>query len=1229
MAGRWLSRTHLCIVIGVRSTRNNKACQTYAGIGFKNLSQAQLLADALWYPDSFEPRQWLVYYISKPLCGIYEEIKIAPAILPGMATTLTSPDISKSPLSPKTPELTPVLPQKKDIKTFAGLLNAFPMIARQMQPGLERLFEEFRTAFAKTLPPPPSASMIPDPVPTSFSRGISRQSSLDDTTLAAAGDINGDDQQSSGQFQECDDEEIVRAALETAVTAAIDLFQIVDKRQLSLLGATTELTGPVVERLIERYVTEHLHDTVLWAKLCALRRDADVDLEMKIRQMEFVDIAQVGIAIQGGRKGKQEVTLRLQRAVEEFRKLNNADSSQQMMDNLLATLRAVTKLDEVAPRAITDTNTLEKTPPTLFVNADTLVSLLLVVVIRAKVKHLQARLLYMRHFIFMDDVESGEMGYALSTLEAVLAYLALDSGGLRRASKRNQRLWQATKQGNIRAMRQIMEPDEAYSSDVSDSEDGQTNGFGSGDGHDQHAPWKLTNGKSRASLPNNTARFSTASTLNHVYPFQSQEIDKDDEDGNLPALRRPKSVTLDTRSVSSGSEMSFHSRTTSTTLDSIGTGVEGDTSIERLAQTEDSSGESVPMMAIQYTQPQALRYLLSLNSLYPTRTILDDANNDGTTLLIAAVQLGNTELIDIIIAYLLEHESQDSTIQYLGQQDNRGRSVGHYLFNAPALIQSLGHLISWRQKDLLGQTPLFALCRCYDHGGYRKLVKAGISRATLSQGDGQPLHLDDHVDLKGNTLLHIINDPQIALQLLLTCDGDVNAVNDKRFTALMVASKYGRLDMVRALYSDSRVDVSAREMRGLTAVELAKDDEIRNRIDDLALFADYPGTDGRTTAVVRGFFVEDATIRLVVKSVAPTTDAATFMITTCRRSQAEFEHLAKMLSLENPASWIPSISHMRNPFQFTSRPSRVVLRDIQLRLNEFIKILLAHSTFSTHEMLWEFFLAPEIHATAMEARSRLKTETRIERVRDEYEPVDDLRDVEDFVNHARGTVRAVNSATKSVVRRVNNARVKHEDLHTAFTLYTKAMATLPFLPQTHLSALECYAQAMVLPARSPLASFHTTMLSAHSTIIAMLLSLSRPTSLITSIISARKSIERSYNSLSRSTRWPLGLLDETRQRLNEEKEEKARRTARDAEHLAKELRYTQQVVASELAGWHDLHEKMGRRAVRDLARSMLVHERAALEGMQRALRRCRGVNTAVVVPPSVVDPPPDISITDT
>ena len=51
-----------------------------------------------------------------------------------------------------------------------------------------------------------------------------------------------------------------------------------------------------------------------------------------------------------------------------------------------------------------------------------------------------------------------------------------------------------------------------------------------------------------------------------------------------------------------------------------------------------------------------------------------------------------------------------------------------------------------------------------------------------------------------------------------------------------------------------------------------------------------------------------------------------------------------------------------------------------------------------------------------------------------------------------------------------------------------------------------------------------------------------------------------------------------------------------------ELRYTQQTVAGELAGWQELHAKLGKRAIRALAERMVVREKDRLEGMKRAVR---------------------------
>ena len=123
-----------------------------------------------------------------------------------------------------------------------------------------------------------------------------------------------------------------------------------------------------------------------------------------------------------------------------------------------------------------------------------------------------------------------------------------------------------------------------------------------------------------------------------------------------------------------------------------------------------------------------------------------------------------------------------------------------------------------------------------------------------------------------------------------------------------------------------------------------------------------------------------------------------------------------------------------------------------------------------------------------------------------------------------------------------------------------------------------------------------------SSVLAILSSLARPHSLINSLLNIQKAIERHDSSLRRSDRWPLGLLDETRKGIHAEAQEKAEKSREELRTVGCELRYTQQTVAGELAGWQELHAKLGKRALRALAERMVVREKDRLEGMKRAVR---------------------------
>ena len=1109
-------------------------------------------------------------------------------------------------------------PQKKDVKSFTDLLNTFPMIARQMQPGLERLFKQFSGEFEKPLPPLPSK-------PASIRSRTSIGSAEDGASLTKSVSNSSTLRPPSSIILD-DEEDAMRRALETAITAAIDLFQMVDKQQLSLLGATTDLTGPVVERMIERYITEQVHHSVLFPRICTIRRDKDNELDSKIKQAMDIDISQVGIPIEGGQRGKRALAARLQKAGDTFRKMGVAGSPQEMMDILLSTQKAITVQDtppasqDYEPTRSPNPNT-EKPEGNLTINADTLVSMLLIVVIRSSVRKLQARLSYMRHFIFIDDVESGEMGYALSTFEAVVSYLAKNSGGLRKASRQNRRLWQATKTGDIKTLKSVFQAsteldnesalaEEPNSTDDSrtsnaDGEEAATNGVcESAKGTSNHVSFP--------GPPFGDCESSQQASLSHIFPFQRPPTPPPDE--NPPKRKKRVSMASRHASISSGySSGGYSSRSRSLISDFLDLELEGDISIETLSRTQGPNHcESVLMMAVESGQVDSLRFLLSLSEIYSGDFVVDDTDSEGTTLLSASVQHGDQRIIELLLDFVLKNAPNDDiVVSYFGRQDNKGRCLAHYLFNKPQLILKIGSMLPWRLKDKNGQTPLFAMSRSYDHENYSWMVYNALEATKKTQGDDQILHLDDHVDGKGNTLLHTIHDPQVISTVLKTCDSDVNASNDKRFTPLMVASKYGRVDQVRALFADPRVDLFARDLRGLTAVELAKDDEVRNRIDDLALLSSPPGADGRVTTVVRSFFVEDASSRLILKSGAPS-ENNTITVTTSRRSVIDFQSLAQWLALEHPASWLPSIGNLPSPYLIPSRPARAVLRDVQLRLDAFLKTLLTHPTFATHELVWEFFLVPDIDMDMLAERSIRKAETRTENIKDEYEAIaiNDVREVEVFVAHARDMVRSINLATRSVVRRTNAQRMGLSDLYDAQKMTSSALSTVDFLPATHTKAFERFTQNLHQTEYSPLTHLFYSLSSQISTTAALLDALSHPSALVTKMQRASRAIDKHASSLTRSTRFPfapkngigISIFEDTRKHFVEESERKEAEKRAELQGLGSELRYMQSTVAGELSAWQGDRVKVVRGMLKEFVGKMVVVERDRLEGMKRAIR---------------------------
>lgn len=178
-----------------------------------------------------------------------------------------------------------------------------------------------------------------------------------------------------------------------------------------------------------------------------------------------------------------------------------------------------------------------------------------------------------------------------------------------------------------------------------------------------------------------------------------------------------------------------------------------------------------------------------------------------------------------------------------------------------------------------------------------------------------------------------------------------------------------------------------------------------------------------------------------------------------------------------------------------------------------------------------------------------------------------------------------------------------------------SFCSLPFLPPQHATSLGKYAQAHLVTASDPFASLHTSLLSIHGTVLSILSSLSRPHAQITTLTTAQKALERHRSTVRKASSgntgsgWPLaGLLEENRRQAAAEAAEKMDKAAKEVRVAGCELAYTYHTVAGELAGWQDLHGKLVKAAVRDLAKGMVVKEKLRLDAMKRALRSVKEAN---------------------
>lgn len=507
------------------------------------------------------------------------------------------------------------------------------------------------------------------------------------------------------------------------IDTAIAKFQALGSNTINRIASETMLSGLDLANMIGMHIESQLH-SLLWEKTLELCQEEDTRRLDNCWKVKDISIEQVGIPLTSISTLFDLDELVLE-AVKLFSAIGSVSGVRAKTKVLLTVMQILSggtpEADPSAGEALQRVskcsvhfNAELQNDPTYSVlksniSADVLLSLMLLVVIRSDILCVASVFWYIQNFSF-DDVNLGQLGYALSTLEAVLYHLDEKNTNMVSLSEANGRLWSKVKAG----------------ADLKEYISGLSN-----DGSD------------------------------------------------LGTLLRSKSP----------------------------------------------QGSTLPMHYLQTKNYDTLEYLLGLDA-YNDNFIIADRDSVGSTLLITALETENKNLIDLVYSCIKDLDPSLKR-RYIIRLNNWKRSAGHYIFNAHWLLPSIGEYINWEQRDHANQTPLFIVCRCYDHSEYQELVSNAFKsweHNFRSMHKRRPLSLAYHIDPKDNSLLHVLKDVS-GLKQLLKYDVDINWPNEQGYTPLMFHSKFSRAETVQVLLEDKRIDVHFQSEMGVGSIEVARDAE--------------------------------------------------------------------------------------------------------------------------------------------------------------------------------------------------------------------------------------------------------------------------------------------------------------------------------------------------------------------------------------------------------------------
>lgn len=378
------------------------------------------------------------------------------------------------------------------------------------------------------------------------------------------------------------------------------------------------------------------------------------------------------------------------------------------------------------------------------------------------------------------------------------------------------------------------------------------------------------------------------------------------------------------------------------------------------------NGESVLMLTVLSNDYDTWKLLIDYEKINTLEDILSDTTINNANLLNVALNFENYEIVDDMIEILLSSCTVDELVRYFNMKDIHKRTIGHYLFHYKEIIPKIGFYVNWLEKDLNGQTPLFSVCRSYDTPKYSEMIRSVFD--TVDKWyiqNGSLFDYEDHIDNRGNTLLHILNsDVGVLLKYRRV---NLNESNKKSYTPLMVYAKYNRIENIENVINDERINVLKPDKNHFTCLDQSKNEQVSKLLEGKVLADNSPLIIGKQIGIIR-IKLENNEWTIIIRGQID----GTFYTTS--HSFSDFKNLIELIQIEFPNTFLPLDYVMKNFKINLNIPffNKLKINKIIEQLNIFLGSLLLNKPFLQHELLWEFLVQKEFHYASLLDRTQTK-----------------------------------------------------------------------------------------------------------------------------------------------------------------------------------------------------------------------------------------------------------------